>query len=163
METNKKYKTGAALGKFYPLHKGHQYLIEKGIEMCESFSIIVAVKPTEFIPGEQRAEWAKKLYPQASVLILRYDDSIPAIDSPLWAKMTIDTLGFKPDAVFSSETYGEPWAKEIGCDHILVDMERITIPISGTKIRENPEKYMEYMHPIVQDYFVSNPIKKIGN
>lgn len=151
---NKPFKTGAVLGKFYPLHKGHQYLIESGMAQCEKFNIIIAAKPTEFITGDQRAKWAKKLYPKARVLILRYDDSIPAIDHDLWANMTIDILGYKPDVVFGSEKYGEPWAERMGCEHVMVDIDRKTIPISGTMIRENPYKYWEYMDPIVRSFFV---------
>lgn len=155
----KPFKTGAVLGKFYPLHKGHQYLIETGMGQCEQFNIIVAAKPDQFITAEQRADWAKKLYPKARILILKYDNSIPAIDPKLWAKMTVDILGFVPDAVFSSESYGDNWAKEIGCKHILVDIERINIPISGTKIRENPKKYLMFLDPVVREYFENVNIK----
>ena len=36
-----KYKVGFVLGRFQPFHRGHQYLIEKALEQCES--VIVGV------------------------------------------------------------------------------------------------------------------------
>ena len=32
---------GFTIGKFAPLHKGHQYLIEKGIKEMDEFYVIV--------------------------------------------------------------------------------------------------------------------------
>ena len=34
-------KVGFTIGKFAPLHKGHQYLIEKGIQEMDEFYVIV--------------------------------------------------------------------------------------------------------------------------
>jgi NadR type nicotinamide-nucleotide adenylyltransferase len=62
-------------------------------------------------------------------------------------------LGFVPEAVITSEKYGETWANYLGCKHVLVDLDRKTFPVSGTKIRKNPYKYWEFLLPEVRSYF----------
>ena len=47
--------------------------------------------------------------------------------------------------VFSSEEYGKYIAQMLNAENILVDKERINIPINATCIRENIEKYKEYL------------------
>ena len=57
--------------------------------------------------------------------------------------------------VFSSELYGNSVAKALNAQHILVDIERKQINISGTKIRENPKLYKEFMNPFVYNSFIN--------
>jgi hypothetical protein len=40
------------------------------------------------------------------------------------------TLGRAPDAVFTSENYGDLYAALMGSKHILVDRERLLMPIA---------------------------------
>ena len=34
-------KIGFTIGKFAPLHKGHQYLIEKGLKEMDKFYVVI--------------------------------------------------------------------------------------------------------------------------
>ena len=45
---------GFTIGKFAPLHKGHQYLIEKGIKEMDEFYVIVYETKVIDIPVETR-------------------------------------------------------------------------------------------------------------
>lgn len=107
----------------------------------------------ESIPPEIRYQWLKQTYPLAHILLVE-DEDYDQDDSKLWAKLTIQWLGFKPDAVFTSEEYGDTWAKCLKTTHVMVDRKRENRPISGTMIRKNPYKYWEYMLPVVRAYFV---------
>lgn len=165
-----KFKTGLVVGKFYPPHHGHKYLIDTAIEQSQQVTVIVCYKPTEFIPGFLRAEWIKKIHPSVEVKLL-LDDQLDDDDSEGWAKFTIDYLGFVPEAVFTSEDYGDPYAKFMGSTHIQVDKARTKYPISGTLVRNDPQKYLSYLEPCVQNYFIqptampngnSNPVKRIA-
>jgi cytidyltransferase-like protein len=58
---------GLIVGKFYPPHKGHSFLIETALKQCDDLAIIVCVKKEETITGKLRAEWLQELHPQARV------------------------------------------------------------------------------------------------
>lgn len=147
-------KKGLIVGKFYPPHKGHKYLIETGLKNVDHLTVVVCWRRDEFIPGELRAKWIKKMHPNVHVLhknVETYDPHNPK----LWASLAREWLGFTPEVVFTSEHYGDLWAKALGCKHFLVDLERKTVPVSGTKVRENPKAYLAYLEPQVQEYFSS--------
>jgi NadR type nicotinamide-nucleotide adenylyltransferase len=62
-------------------------------------------------------------------------------------------LGFVPDAVFTSEDYGAPWARAMGCAHVSVDRERATFPVSGTEVRANPYAMWDFLEPPVRAHY----------
>ena len=64
-------KTGFTIGKFAPLHKGHQYLIETAIKEMDEVYVVVYETDLIDIPVEQRADWIRKLYPSVNVIIAK--------------------------------------------------------------------------------------------
>lgn len=55
---------GLTLGKFAPLHKGHQLLIETALaEMDDVIVIIYDCPEVTNIPLPVRADWIRQLYP----------------------------------------------------------------------------------------------------
>lgn len=145
--------TGVVLGKFYPPHKGHKLLIDTATAGCNALTVVVCEKPTENIPGYLRRDWVKQIHPDAYVKKLWDDFGDRDNDSPFWAKKTIDFLHFIPEFAFTSENYGTAWTENMGNTHVLVDKARVQIPISGTKVRENPEAAKDYLEPVVWEYF----------
>jgi len=55
--------------------------------------------------------------------------------------------------VFTSEDYGEPLARFLGCRHVMVDRERTHVPVSARSIRAAPLRHWEYLEPCVRSYF----------
>ncbi len=147
-----KYKTGLVVGKFYPPHRGHKYLIDTAAEQCEKVTVIVLWKRSETIPGSMRADWLRKIHPNVYIKIVE-DYKLDDDDSEGWAKFTLDILGYVPDAVFTSESYGDPYASFMGAIHVLVDRDRVTIPISATKVRSKPMEYAQFLEPSVRSFF----------
>ena len=147
------YQQGLVIGKFYPPHKGHKYLIDTAVAACKSVTVIICYKPTETIPGALRKEWLEEIHPTVTVIAIE-DTLLDDNDSEGWAAYTKEILGFTPDAVFTSESYGDPYAKFLGCVHVEVDRGRVQVPISGTKVRSNPLLQLEYLEPCVRAYFV---------
>lgn len=146
------FNQGIVIGKFYPPHKGHSYLIETALARCKNLTVIVCWKKTQLISGILRAQWIQKIHPRVHVKLID-DDTLNDNDSEGWAKNTIDLLGFTPDAVFTSESYGDKYASYMGCVHVVVDMERTHIPISATMVRSDPQKYFSFLEPCVRAYF----------
>ncbi len=146
------FNQGLVIGKFYPPHKGHKYLIDTARSQCEQLTVIVCWKKSQLISGIERVKWIQEIHPDVKVKLLD-DDRLNDDDSEGWAKNTIEVLGFVPDAVFTSESYGDPYASFMGCVHVLVDKERTHIPISATMVRSDPTKYAPFLEPCVRAFF----------
>ena len=145
------FQTGVVIGKFLPLHRGHEFLIETARSQVQQLSIIVCERHTDFVPGATRAAWVRELFPEARVLLVR--DEYDQDDSSLWARLTIEWLGFVPDVAFTSENYGQHWARFMGCEHVLVDLKRARFPVSGTIVRTNPRASWEFLTVPAREQF----------
>jgi HTH-type transcriptional repressor of NAD biosynthesis genes len=147
-----KFGRGVVIGKFYPPHRGHKYLIDTAKARTEQLTVIVCGKATDSIPPELRGAWLREIHPGVEVMVIddRYDEN----DSRVWAENTIRWLGYAPDVVFTSEEYGEPYARLMGCVHVPVDKARATVPCSGTMIRSDPFQHWEFIEPPVRAWFV---------
>lgn len=143
---------GLVIGKFYPPHRGHKYLIDTALARCEQVTVIVCWKEGQTISGIERAQWIQTIHPTVHVKLLD-DNRLTDDDSKGWAENTLTILGFTPDAVFTSEAYGDAYASYMGCIHVLVDKERTHVPISATMVRSNPVKYAPFLEPCVRAYF----------
>lgn len=144
-------KNGLVVGKFYPPHKGHSHLIETAQAACDKVTVMVADRPEFKIPGRLRAAWLAEAHPEADIKL--FQDKLDDNDSAGWGANTLKFLGFKPDAVFTSEDYGEPYAAAMDTTHISVDPPRVAVPCSATKVRRDPYKMWSYLTPPVKSYF----------
>lgn len=146
------FSKGLIIGKFYPPHRGHKYLIDRARSECRELTVIICYKKTDTISGMIRAAWLQQIHPDVRVLAVE-DNKLADDDSKGWAQYTLDILGYVPDAVFTSESYGDPYASFMGTVHVLVDRDRVNVPISATLIRGNPMKYADFLEPVVRAYF----------
>jgi cytidyltransferase-like protein len=147
-------KRGLTLGKYAPLHKGHQLVIETALaEMDEVLVIIYNAPDTTNVPLDVRADWIRKIYPQVKV-IEAWDGPTIVGNAPEIKRMhedyVINKLKIKGITHFySSEFYGEHMSRALNAFNRLIDPERKIVQISGTKIRTNPTAFREFMHSLV--------------
>ena len=153
----KRFQTGVTIGKFLPPHQGHRFLIETALEQVEHLTIIICEKPDDFVDGELRQNWLREMFPTANVLLIDdwYNDDK---DSVLWARLTLDWLGFKPDAAFTSENYGVNWAHYLECEHVQVDLSRANIPISATQIRADIYRNWHFLDAPIRAHFAKRVV-----
>ncbi|MGV3721506.1 MAG: AAA family ATPase [Actinomycetota bacterium] len=142
---------GLVIGKFYPPHRGHHFLIRSAVAAVDELTVIICDLPGQAPSAALRAAWLREVHPDVQVLVVYacVDDD----DSRGWAEYTIHCLGYAPDVAFSSEDYGEPYARFMGARHVLVDRERRTVPMSGTQVRANPLACWECLEPPVRAYY----------
>ncbi len=154
MTSAKRFRTGLVIGKFYPPHAGHHYLIDTALAQSDSVFVLVCDHPRQTIPGEVRAACLRHVHPLARVVLV--DDDLPDDDSAAWAERTRHVLGLAPDAVFTSEDYGTPYARCLGPDtvHVLVDRERRAVPCSGTMIRAAPLEHLDLLSTFMRAWYV---------
>ncbi len=156
MSAESQYGLGVVIGKFLPPHRGHRHLIETAVSRCRRVIVIVCGKPTDPIPGELRTEWLREITPVAEVMLIddRYDEN----DSRIWAENTIRWLGRAPDAVFTSEGYGDAYAAHLGCVHESVDPARVRVPCSGTAVRIDPFSMWDHIDPPVRAWYAKRVV-----
>lgn len=142
---------GLVIGKFYPPHRGHKFLIESALVQVDHLDVLICAHPGQTISGEQRRQWLQEMHPAA--LVRAIDDPGEDDNSRFWAEYTIQILGRSPDIVFSSEDYGEPLARCLGCRHVMVDRGRVHVPITASAVRSEPMRYWEFLEPCVRAYF----------
>lgn len=142
---------GFIVGKFYPPHRGHHHLIRTARQQVDRLLVMIAEHPNQTIPGMVRQQWLRHVHPDCDIRLV--PDTLP--EEPIaWAGFTRTYLGRSPDKVFTSEEYGQPFATAMGCQHVLVDLKRSHVPISGTQVREAPWEYAEFLEPCVRAWFV---------
>ena len=145
-------RTGLVIGKFYPPHLGHSYLINVAQQSCTCLTVILCAQQDQTIPPALRKRWLEEMHARLDVRILdqsTFDDTDPYA----WRDACLQILDAPPDLMFTSESYGDEYARLLGARHILVDRERVRVPCSGKQIRANPSRYSQFIAPSVQRYF----------
>jgi HTH-type transcriptional repressor of NAD biosynthesis genes len=142
---------GIVIGKFHPPHRGHSFLISAALKQSDEVVVIICERNDQSIPGKLRAGWLKEMHPQADVMVI--DDPGRDTDTVFWAKHTVEVLGRTPDIVFSSEEYGVRYAELMGCQHVMVDLNRLSVPISATEIRQDPLQHWEHLPAPIRAYY----------
>jgi NadR type nicotinamide-nucleotide adenylyltransferase len=147
-------RTGLVLGKFAPLHKGHQLLFEAALRENERvIAIVYDAAEVTSIPLPVRAGWIKALYPDVRVLEA-WDGPMEVGNTPPIRRMHEDYLlkilqGETIAAFYSSEFYGEHVSKALGAVDRRVDSGRDRIPVSATAIRQGAFANRHYLDPLV--------------
>ena len=144
-------RRGLIVGKFYPPHGGHKHLIDTARAQVDELTVVVCGREGESPAGELRAEWMREIHPDVRVMLI--DDTYDAQDSRVWAENSIRWLGRAPDVVFTSEDYGDEFARHLGCRHVQVDRARAAVPVSGTRVRADPLGCWEFLEPPVRGFY----------
>ena len=144
IEKKEDKKVGFTIGKFAPLHKGHQYLIETALKEMDKMIVVVYDTDLINIPTEKRASWIKELYPNVEIKFAHNPPSQYGLDDEsvnIQMKYLVDVLGDeKPTHFYSSEKYGASVAKYMNLIDRRVDNDRKEVPISASIVREDLEK-----------------------
>jgi NadR type nicotinamide-nucleotide adenylyltransferase len=147
-------RIGLTLGKYAPLHRGHQLVIETALaEMDRVIVLIYDCPETTPVPLTVRARWIRALYPSAEV-IEAWDGPTEVGNTPEIKRRHEDyllqILGKRGVTHFySSEFYGEHVSQAFGAVNRLVDCKRDSFPISGTAIRDHPFAFRDHIPPLV--------------
>jgi cytidyltransferase-like protein len=131
---------GLTLGKYAPLHAGHQYVIETALREMDVVYVLIYDEPTVTpIPLPVRAGWIRALYPNVHV--------IEAWDGPTESGYTPEIMAMHDAYIkqccgdlgithfYSSEPYGDHVSRGLGAVNRQVDPPRLVYPISATMVR----------------------------
>ncbi len=170
---NGRFSRGLVVGKFAPLHRGHEWVIRSAMERCDEVLVLSYSNPEwSGCNPKRRVRWLKALFPEVRSLVLECDD-VPSNDAAdsvhrsFVGQICLERFGCTVDAVFTSESYGGGFAAELttffrerhrwsgDVVHVSVDMERKLIPISATAIRADVHACRQWLSPEVYGSFVN--------
>lgn len=153
-------KRGLVIGKFLPIHQGHVALIEFAAAQCDELIVSMSYTENDPIPATLRLNWIKTLF-QDNPKIKPYslpddfdDESLPLGErTRIWAEVMRSK--YPPiHFLFTSEPYGDPFAKNLNAAHIEFDPPRKLFPVSASQIRSNPLQHWNFIPEAVRPHFV---------
>ena len=154
-------RRGLVIGKFMPLHRGHQLLIDAALADCNDVTVVVydSRPPGRYppMPLEKRLGWLTQLYPQLEQVVGLPDPlEVPANEDPTNAAVYASQLPFLGafDRFYSSEPAYERFAGLLGAEHVVLDASRELVPVSGSLVRADPYRYRALMSPLVYSSLV---------
>ncbi len=174
----KRFKRSLIVGKFAPLHLGHDLVIRQAIIECEELVLLSYTRPefSEF-PPRLRESWLKALYPSATTIVLdssRSTLAVPenSVDDETHRNFVADIylaqVGMPLDAIYTSECYGDGFAARMSArlqgagiqsyaiQHVNVDQARIRVPISGTALRKSLHDQKSFLPKLVYSSLVKS-------
>jgi NadR type nicotinamide-nucleotide adenylyltransferase len=123
----------------------------------DDLTIVVGTLAAEPIPGERRFAWMRELFPFDRVVHLTDENPQDPSEHPdfwnIWQASLERVLPAPVDVVFASEPYGEKLATILGARFVSVDQARSIVPVSGTKIRQQPFVHWPYLPRCVRPRF----------
>lgn len=162
-----RYRTGLVVGRFDPPHLGHSFLVDSAAARCDRLVVYVNSRHSDAAPGGLRAAWLAELHPDVTVIEVVHDLDTDWHDESLWAKWIelfrshwphdANRRGLRgPDAVFSSEGYSAELARRLGAEPVVVDEDRVNVPISATMIRTDPASHLDRLAAPVRTWVEAN-------
>jgi HTH-type transcriptional regulator, transcriptional repressor of NAD biosynthesis genes len=172
---SQRFRRGLVVGKFCPLHLGHELLIRHAQTQCDNVIVLSYTKPGfAGYDRERRAAWLQARFPQLECHVIDDDDlarrcisrgiaprQLPDDSAPdevhrrFVAWLLIELLNGPVDAVFTSEAYGDGFAAVLShacatpVHHVCVDRARTAVPVSGTQVRRDPMACRHLLSPDV--------------
>ena len=150
-------KTGLVCGRFDPLHRGHELLIDFAASSVERLTILVFSTFSDAVPADLRVRWLRERFPNATVpdAVARTQPDPTAPDFAVaFAEAVSANVKEKPSYFFSSDATGMHAALALGATFVPVDPSRVLVPTSGDAIRKNVIQEFEYLSPTARPWFV---------
>lgn len=160
------FQHALVIGKFYPPHIGHEYLIRTAATHSHAVTVLVLGASAESIPIARRVGWLQSALqgtPQVRIVGALDDVPVDYHDDAIWqAHVAImkaalagqvqagDATAPPVDVVFSSEAYGARLATYFSAQHVCLDPRRSHYRTSGTAVRADLAGQWHCLSPAVQ-------------
>lgn len=169
-----KHRIGLIFGKFYPLHSGHIYLIEKALTQVDELHVMLgceAIRDKQLFEKSRmpkqpqvsdRFSWLKETFKDRHNIHIHISDETGINYYPNgwhdWSdsiKRILSEHKIYPTVVFTSESQDvKQHERYFGCPVIIIDADRDFVNISATQIRENPYQNWSYIAKAAKPFFV---------
>lgn len=164
METEgQSVKRGFILGKFLPPHAGHVALIQAARALTDELTVLLCSMPDDDIPGEERLEWMRSLFPDCRVVWHHKPAPQQPQDSPnfwkIWRAIVAKAHPEPIDYVFVGESYGAELAAQVGGLYVPLGGRVLGADqhglggLSGSAIRSDPWRYWQFLPGPVRSHY----------
>lgn len=153
-------KIGAFVGKFLPPHIGHLSIIDKMAKDCDECVVVISDNPETskklceksgfpYFDSNQRLNWFKKHYKNNNNIHFAIIDEKKISNSKDfmrdYAKLFWECVPYKVNYKYADESYRELNSYFPECT--FVPINRDVINVHGTNIRQEYEKYKDFIMP----------------
>lgn len=172
--SNSKRQVGLIFGKFYPLHNGHIYLIEKAKSQVDELHVFLGCEATRDLKlfessrmpkqpmVKDRFYWLQKTFKDRHNIHIHILDEAGIAYYPNgwkdWSdrvKLILSNHNVTPTVIFTSEPQDvENHELHYHCPVKLIDADRNFINISATQIRNNPYQNWSFIAKSARPFFV---------
>ena len=168
-------KIGAFVGKFYPPHIGHLSAIDFACQKLDVVYVIISKNKNrdkqikqndnfDYIKASLIKKWLKKHYKDNKKIKVKIFDESGLLpypnDQDKWAKRFKQKFPLI-NVKIADEGYREFNQKYFpSYDFFAIDREKIDI--HSTYFRKNPQKYINFLIPEAQKYFLNKKEKNNG-
>ena len=160
-------RRGLVFGKFMPLHRGHQHLIDTALSQCDDVTIVVYDSDPAGDFARCRSSCGSagcgRLYPNVEN-ILAVDDPREARPRPRLARARRGLRraasvprAVRPGVLARVELRASSHV-ELGAGTVVVDEARGTVPISGTVIRADLYEHRGWLDPLVYSSLIQKVV-----
>jgi HTH-type transcriptional repressor of NAD biosynthesis genes len=153
-------KRGLVIGKFMPIHYGHIALIQFAAQQCDEVIVSMSSTPEDPIDPHLRFSWIMEIFKaeitiKPNMIVDDFDDATLPLEkrTTAWARV-MQQVYPTIDYIFSSEAYGEPFARQLRAKHISFDAERKKFPVAASLIRNAPLTYWNFIPDVVKPFYV---------
>ena len=162
----KQYKKGLILGRFQMLHKGHEYIIDKPLELCESLLVLIGSSdksntidnPFDY---ELRKFMLEEVYKDKIKIAPLPDLGVGNV--PAWGDYVLENalkLDCYPDCIiFGIESKCDTWFNDNIKEKInFIKIDRQDIKINASTLRQymydnEYDKWKEFVNPVLYNYY----------
>ncbi|WP_294395287.1 AAA family ATPase [uncultured Sphingomonas sp.] len=145
---------GMVIGRFLPLHLGHEALIRTAQALVDQLTVVVCATPGVWPDGVARVRWLLEMFPAARVVAIEAppaEDVQRDADLCAWLIERLRTVQHGPvDCLFAANPVQQEIAERIGARFVLIDPEQTAVPVQSDVIRERPHDYWQYLPPAVR-------------
>lgn len=176
--SNRTHNVGLIFGKFFPLHRGHIYLIEQSLTYVDELHVMIGCETSRdkhlfeqshlsrLPTRDDRLSWLKTAFNGRTNIhfYVLDEDGIPLYPNgwEAWSNQVKNILAEKniiPNLIFTSEPQDETQHKHyFKCNVQLIDVSRIFMPISATQIRQDPINNWHFLTKTTQSFFSLNVV-----
>jgi len=162
----KEFKRGLILGRFQTLHKGHEYIIDKALEICDEVLVFIGSSdksntienPYDY---ETRKAMLEVLYGDRIIIAPLPDLGVGNV--PRWGEYVLENAekvnGFPDCIVHGIEAKCDTWfTEEVRKKITFIKVDRGDIKIDASTLREymynnEYDKWKEYINPLLHKYY----------
>lgn len=155
-------KRGLTLGKFLPLHRGHELLLNVAAAHCDILTVLIGIAPDDPYSFDQRQRWIRETFDAfadkraTQLQVINDPDPDPFVakdhrgtvtDEHYWSQWLGQNSAHleAADVIFTSDHYGGEIAKRTASTWFPVDPERAVVPVSGSDVRANPLENFSFL------------------